>query len=44
MKYLGTTSEKKEDNSGNDAIALLLILAAALGIGYGISSARKKTN
>ena len=44
MKYIGTTSEKKEDNSGNDAIALLLILAATLGIGYGISSARKKTN
>ena len=43
MKYLDTTSNK-EDNSGNDAIALLLILAAVLGIGYGISSDRKKTN
>ena len=44
MKYLGSTSEKEEDNSGNDAIALLLILVVVLGIGYGISSARKKTN
>ena len=44
MKYVDSTSNKKEDTSSNDAVALLLILVVVLGIGYGISSARKKTN
>lgn len=44
MKYVDSTSNKKEDSSSNDAVALLLILVVVLGIGYGISSARKKTN
>lgn len=44
MKYIDSTSTKKEDNSSNDAIALLLILVVVLGIGYGIYSARKKTS
>ena len=44
MKYVDSTSNKKEDTSNNDAVALLLILVVVLGIGYGISSARKKTN
>ena len=44
MKYVSSTSEEKEEKSGNDAIALLLIIVAVLGIGLGISSARKKTN
>ena len=44
MKYVDSTSNKKEESSSNDAVALLLILVVVLGIGYGISSARKKTN
>ena len=40
----GKSAKKTEDSSGSDVLALLLIIVVCFGIGFGIHTARKKTN
>ena len=46
VKYAGSSkaSKKKNDKSGSDIAALIIILIACGGIGFGIYKARKSTN
>lgn len=44
LPYINNGKEKEDEKSSNDVLALILIIAVAGGIGFGIYQARKRTN
>ena len=44
LPYIKNGEEKEEKKSSNDVLSLIIILAVAGGIGFGVYQARKKTN